>query len=316
VRQRRLFSGVAGAGGVVVSEGCRRKLAEVGFVSLNGVLDAATVAGLRLRLPLLFKAEFDTGVYPDEMHWREGISRGDAPREIVNAWKADRTVAAVVLSERLGKLAATLAGWESARVAQDDVVWKPPGSGPVTFHQDAAYISKQFVPEANNSVTVWIALDECDREVGTIEYATFTNSLQSTRKTIEPSSSSPAPAFHGADATNYREPALAAARRLGREVTFDSIAVPPGGCVVHAQDCWHGSSPNVSAHRHRRALVVHFIRADAKFTEGHSLEGTGGPTYIYSRYKRLGSTKLPEEAFPITFSKDGYRTPWIKKFLS
>lgn len=66
--------------------------------------------------------------------------------QIVNAWKADRTVAAVVLSERLGKLAATLAGWESARVAQDDVVWKPPGSGPVTFHQDAAYISKQFVP--------------------------------------------------------------------------------------------------------------------------------------------------------------------------
>lgn len=83
VRQRRLFSGIAGAGGVVVSEGCRRKLAEVGFVSLNDVLDAATVAGLRVRLPLLFKAEFDTGVYPDEMHWREGISREDAPREVM-----------------------------------------------------------------------------------------------------------------------------------------------------------------------------------------------------------------------------------------
>lgn len=66
--------------------------------------------------------------------------------QIVNAWKADRTVAGVVLSERLGKLAATLAGWDSARIAQDDVVWKPPGSGPVTFHQDSAYISKQFVP--------------------------------------------------------------------------------------------------------------------------------------------------------------------------
>lgn len=44
-------------------------------------------------------------------------------------------------------------------------------------------------------------------------------------------------------------------------------------------------------------------------------QGTGGPTYIYSRYKGLGSTALPEEAFPVTFSRDGYRTKWIDTFL-
>ena len=102
-----------------------------------------------------------------------------------------------------------------------------------------------------------------------------TDSLQSAWKGSESSEPSPAPAFHGADATNYREPAHAAARSLGLQLTFDSIPVPPGGCVVHAQDCWHGSSPNVSAHRHRRALVVHFVRGDAKFIEGHSLEVGG-----------------------------------------
>ena len=80
VWQCRLFSAAAGS---AVSEGCRRKLAERGFVAGPSVLDAPTVAGLRLRLPLLFKAEFDTGVYPDEMHWREGISREDAPREVI-----------------------------------------------------------------------------------------------------------------------------------------------------------------------------------------------------------------------------------------
>ena len=81
VRQRRLLSDIAGS---AVSETCRRKLAERGFVSGLNMLDAATVAGLRSRLPLLFQAEFDTGVYPDEMHWREGISREDAPREVIN----------------------------------------------------------------------------------------------------------------------------------------------------------------------------------------------------------------------------------------
>lgn len=45
-------------------------------------------------------------------------------------------------------------------------------------------------------------------------------------------------------------------------------------------------------------------------------QGTGGPSYIYSRYKGLDSNELPEEAFPVTFSKDGYRTRWIDTFLS
>jgi len=180
-------------------EGSQARLAERGYVKGLHVLDRETVVGLQKRLPLLFRGEFDTGVYPDEMHWREGISREDAPREvgeaggasgrtagllfivsqrccgrelfhscyadttnacclpgqqIVNAWKADRTVAAVVLSEPLGRLAASLAGWDSARVAQDDVVWKPPGSGPVAYHQDSAYISRQFIPVSAFGVTV------------------------------------------------------------------------------------------------------------------------------------------------------------------
>lgn len=60
-------------------------LSERGFVKGFHVLDTETVAGLQARLPLLFRGEFDTGVYPDEMHWREGISREDAPREVGGA---------------------------------------------------------------------------------------------------------------------------------------------------------------------------------------------------------------------------------------
>ncbi|CAN0294158.1 unnamed protein product [Pylaiella littoralis] len=313
--QRRAFS-VGDGSSIEASAGCKKiMLAERGYVKGTQLLDDATVARLRARLPLLFRGEFDTGIYPDEMHWREGISKNDAPREIVNAWKADRTVAAVVLSERLGGLAASLAGWESARVAQDDVVWKPPGSGPVAYHQDSAYISRQFVPRENNSVTMWIALDECDREVGTIEYATMTEPLPSEQLAPESSSPSSIPSFHGANALNYRAPAVAAAASLGRKVKFEEIAVPPGGCVVHAQDCWHGSGPHLSTKRHRRALVVHFLRGDARFIDGHSLQGTGGPSYIYSRYKMLDSNALPEEAFPVTFSREGHRTSWIETFL-
>lgn len=47
------------------------------------------------------------------------------------------------------------------------------------------------------------------------------------------------PSFHGAGALNYRAPAEAAAQNVGGQVDFEAIAVPQGGCVVHAQDCWH-----------------------------------------------------------------------------
>eukprot|EP00752_Nemacystus_decipiens_P006417 g5780.t2 len=269
--------GSAGSQTITSQPQPRVELSQRGYVKGLHVLDEATVAGLHARLPLLFRGEFDTGVYPDEMHWRDGISKDDAPREIVNAWKADRTVAAVVLSERLGKLAATLAGWDSARVAQDDSPVYP----------------------------------------GTIEYASMTEPLRPEALAANASASpSSIPSFHGANARNYRAQAEAAALSIGRQVEFDAVAVPPGGCVVHAQDCWHGSAPNVSTKRHRRALVVHFLRGDARFIDGHSLQGTGGPTYIYSRYKGLDSTVLPEEAFPVTFSRDGQRTKWIDTFLA
>lgn len=54
-------------------------------------------------------------------------------------WKSDYTIASVVLSERLGRLAAELAGWKGTRVGQDDIWWKPPGTKAISFHQDAPY---------------------------------------------------------------------------------------------------------------------------------------------------------------------------------
>lgn len=79
-RQQRSLSVLADCG--AASGASKVELSKRGYVKGFRVLDEATVAGLRARLPLLFRGEFDTGVYPDEMHWREGISRQDAPREV------------------------------------------------------------------------------------------------------------------------------------------------------------------------------------------------------------------------------------------
>jgi 2-oxoglutarate-dependent dioxygenase len=95
-----------------------------------------------------------------------------------NVWKSDRLVASIVLQESLGKLVAQIMDWPSVRIAQDDLIWKPPcvstidnNNSVVGFHQDSAYISSQFEPYENNSVTVWMALDDTDEETGCIQYA-------------------------------------------------------------------------------------------------------------------------------------------------
>jgi hypothetical protein len=108
-----------------------------GFVlTPSPVLSEATIAALKDRYVSMFAGEFETGQYPDEWHWREGISRAQATREICNGWKADRLVASVVTSNALGELVSRLAGWEDARVGQDDVLWKPPGGDAVGYHTD------------------------------------------------------------------------------------------------------------------------------------------------------------------------------------
>ena len=50
------------------------------------------------------------------------------------------------------------------------VLWKPPGSGSVAWHQDSTYISDQFVPRDNVSCTVWIALEDADDGNGAPQY--------------------------------------------------------------------------------------------------------------------------------------------------
>lgn len=111
---------------------------------------------------------------------RQGLSRDDVTREICNAWKSDRLIASVILSETIGEMVSRITGWSSVRIAQDDVIWKPPSqlNTTVAFHQDGAYISDQFVPRENNSVTVWIALDDVTEDMGCLEYAVGSHLLQ------------------------------------------------------------------------------------------------------------------------------------------
>lgn len=267
-----------------------------GFVVLPTVLSSETVTVLQGAFDRLFSGHFSTGLYPDEWHWREGISFPTATREICNAWKSDETIASVVLSARLGRLVSDLMDWPcGARLAQDDVLWKPAGGSAVGFHQDSEYISEQFRPLADNSVTVWMALDNADAGNGAVQYASKSHRWCRAKTN---SSSLAQRGFHSNQTLDHLRAVRAAADDAGEQLEVVDAAVSRGGCVIHHQDTWHGSSPNKSSNRVRRALVGHFLRADVQF------RCEPPPGYIYGRYKLGSSLALHDCFFPLVYRPD------------
>ena len=102
-----------------------------GFLIVENVLGKDRIGALRDRFAELFAGRFDTGIYPDEWYWREGMSLPDVTRHMANAWKSDLTVAAWVLSADIGRAAARLMDWPGARLGQDTIWWKTPQSKPI-----------------------------------------------------------------------------------------------------------------------------------------------------------------------------------------
>lgn len=263
-----------------------------GFLIVEeGYLDETAVETLRESFDRLFAQDYETGIRPDEVNWVAGRDPEDRTRQICNGWKADRRIAAQVLSERTGRLAAELMGWEGVRIDQDNCIWKPPGTKSLGMHQDGSYLDYLVPPEM---VTCWIALDDTSAEAGTITYARGSHRW--------PRSPENRGEFHAPD--DWLEPARNA-RPESEELELVPIVVKAGGAAFHHHLTFHGSGPN-TATVHRRAVISHLVRAETEFHPEHV-------DPVYSRYRRAGDTSMDESFFPIVWDRDGGRTAWLEE---
>ena len=96
------------------------------------IIAPEAAATLRDRFESLFGGAFETGMQPDEWNWRPERDPPDLTRQICNGWKSDRTIARTVLAAEIGKACARLAGWPGARLAQDNLLWKPAHGRPLS----------------------------------------------------------------------------------------------------------------------------------------------------------------------------------------
>ena len=219
----------------------------------------------------------------------------DRTRQICNGWRADNVVAAQVLSERTGRLAAQLARYAASRLLQDNVLWKPPGAKAIGFHQDGSY-ADYLVPA--EMITCWISLDDLPADAGPIEYVRGSHRWPRSAAAAEP-----VPCARGLARSRPRRGARRrrARRRAGRREGGRRL-VPPRPDVAR-----------LAAERERAvarmALVSHMLPVEARFHDRNV-------DLIYSRYRRRGDLTLDESFFPVLWDESGYRTPWLAELPS
>jgi ectoine hydroxylase-related dioxygenase (phytanoyl-CoA dioxygenase family) len=267
---------------------------EDGFLIVEeGFLADAAVEALRERFGALFAGEYGTGIAPDEVNWKEGRDPEDRTRQICNGWRADDTVAAQVLSEQTGRLAAQLMGYRGTRMLQDNCLWKPPGAKSLGMHQDGSF-ADYLVPA--EMITCWVALDDTRAQGGTIEYVRGSHRW--------PKAPPSRGEFHAPE--NWLAPAVEASP--DGELDRVPVVVKAGGCTFHHSLTFHGSGPN-EAETHRRALVSHLIPVETRFHPDNV-------DLVYSRYRRRGDLSLDESFFPVLWDETGARSTWLSELPS
>lgn len=268
-----------------------------GFLILEKFLDLELVDRVIERLDPLFATRFETGIYPDEWHGRPSLSPPQATRQMCGMWRCDRSVAGLSLSGEIARLNATLAGWSGGRIATDSCWIKPPGAPEVSFHRNNTAVSSV---DPATVMTCWIALSDATAAAGTLEYVPGSHRWVCSDRMR----------FLHAPKEDYRQPLWQAAAEAGVEDPTIALAeIPPGGCIFLDGNLWHGSGRNRTADQTRRSFAVNTFPAIAQFQP----PGVGYG-YIYSRYRSVGSTTMDESFFPILWTQEGYRTPFLQEY--
>lgn len=92
---------------------------------------------------------------------------GKAFLQLFNLWQEDERVRALVLSRRLGKIAAELMQCEGVRLYHDQALFKEAGGGITPWHADQYY----WPLETDKTITAWIPLQATPLEMGPLEFS-------------------------------------------------------------------------------------------------------------------------------------------------
>jgi phytanoyl-CoA hydroxylase len=219
----------------------KRSFDEQGYFLAPGLFDRVEAGELRDRFMRLREA----GAYPGDVVGVDPSSNDpleNYPRMIhMHRW--DEVALAWLLEPRLAQALATLLGGLEPFAVQTMLYFKPPGARGQAPHQDQYYLRA----DPGTCVAAWMALDECDEENGCLEIVPGSHEWPILCTIAADTSQS---------FTDVTVP-------LPDDAELVPVPMQPGDVLFFNGSLVHGSKPNGSD-RFRRALIGHYIHADAR----------------------------------------------------
>lgn len=167
--------------------------------------------------------------------------------QMFNLWRSSEPFREFTLSPRFARVAAQLMRVPAVRLYHDQALVKEPAGGHTPWHQDQRY----WPLDGARTVTMWMALEDCTVDMGTMRFASGTHRLGDQG------------ALPISDESEARLAAL-----IEREGLALSEPVPMAAGDASFHDGWviHGAGGNVTD-RHRVAMTVIYVEDGARVTE-------------------------------------------------
>jgi phytanoyl-CoA hydroxylase len=189
-------------------------------------------------------AHGDTKTGEDDGINKEAEYFGKVFDQMINLWQTNVQVKKIMLDERIGEMAAKLAGWSGTRIWHDQALVKRPWANPTSWHLDTPFWSFSD----RRALSIWVALDDATYENGCLYFI--------------PGS------YH---TTTFENPGIgknmdAIFEFYPHFATTKSVAVPmkAGSCSFHNGLTIHGAGANMT-NGFRRAMTCAYMPDEARF---------------------------------------------------
>jgi phytanoyl-CoA hydroxylase len=241
-----------------------------GYVVVRGLFSLDEAAAYREH----FMALREQGVYPGDFAGVDITSNDPLKRypRMIHMHRWDDLSLRWLLDPRLRETLTALMGREPY-AAQTMLYFKPAGGRGQALHQDQYYLNA----EPGTCIAAWMALDECDVENGCLQVVPGTGDL-------------PLLCTIKADTTrSFTDVTVPLAEGLQPM----PVIMQPGDVLFFNGSLVHGSEPNISQGRFRRALIGHYISGEAeKVAEFYHpvlrMDGTTAALGVSQRGDRCG----------------------------
>ena len=214
---------------------------ECGCVIVPGLFADDEVAKLRQH----YMDMRSNGTYPGDFGGVDLTSNDPLKRypRLIHMHRWDQTSLDWMIHPRLGAVFRQLLGAEPLAV-QTMLYFKPAGARGQALHQDQFYLKVQ----PGTCIAAWLALDDCDEENGCLQVVPGSHDLP----VLCPIEADTSVSF-----TDVTVP-------LAADMAPEPVTLMAGDVFFFNGQLIHGSYPNRSHSRFRRALIGHYIVADAE----------------------------------------------------